>query len=233
MTRLLAILFALFACAAFADTVQQLDRSDPVATGSPHLCTAEVEAWARLIAAKGTYGTRVIQVRFRVATDGSVKDLTVALSSDDPDADNLATTCVARWRYRPAMQANRAVEADWKANVRFQIGEDALLWNKDFDGPASGVASQVCEVLLPQKIEQNWSSTVGILGASGANDSFECIGSGMRLCRAKPGNPLYPTNVLAMPLSTGSKTKLSVTVDTSGKCSAAYPLTFKDGIPSR
>jgi len=233
MKKLLAALFALFPCAAIADTVQQSDTSGPVPTGLPHQCNAEMQTWAQLMVAKGETGTRIVQVRFRVATDGSVKDLTVALSSDDPDADSLAATCVARWRYRPAMQANLAVEVDWKANVNFRLGRDAVLWGADFDTRASDAANQVCEILPPQKLEQNWSGTTDYLGASGANDSFECVGGGMRVCRAKPGNPLYPTNVAVLPLSTGSKTKLSVTVQTSGNCSAAYPLTFKDGVPSR
>jgi TonB family protein len=234
MKKLLAALFALFPCAAIAGTIQQSDTSGPVSTGLPHQCNAEMQAWAELMVAKGEKtATRMVQVRFRVATDGSVKDPAVALSSDDADADKMATTCVAGWRYRPAMQANQAVEVDWKANVNFRLGRTAVLWGADFDTPASDAANQVCEVLSPQKLEQNWSSTTPYLGASGANDSFECIGGGIRVCRAKPGNPLYPTNVAVLPLSTGSKTKLSVTVQTSGNCSAAYPLTFKDGIPSR
>ncbi len=233
MARLLAALFALFPCVAIAGAVQQSVTSDPGATALPHQCNAEMQTWAQLMVAKGEAGTRIVQVRFRVATDGSVKDLAVALSSDDPDADSLAATCVARWRYRPAMQAGQAVEADWKANVRFMLGNDPVLWSKDFDTPASDPASQVCEVLSPQKIELNWSRATVYQGASGANDSFECVGGGMRGCRAKPGTPLYPTNVSVLPLSTGSKTKLSVSVQTSGNCSAAYPLTFKDGVPSR
>ena len=193
-----------------------------------------MQAWAELMVAKGEKtSTRLVQVRFRVATDGSVKNPAVALSSDDADADSLAITCVAGWRYRPAMQADQAIEVDWSANVRFMLGSDPVPWSKDFDAPASDAANQTCEVLSPQKIEQNWSSTIPYLGASGANDSFECLGGGMRVCRAKPGNPLYPTDVSVLPLSTGSKTKLSVSVQTSGNCSAAYPLTFKDGVPSR
>ena len=71
--------------------------------------------------------------------------------------------------------------------------------------------------------------------AAGADDGFECVegANGMLLCRAKPGSALYPTNVFVVPLSTGSRIKLSVSVDTARDCAAAYPVTFKNGIPGR
>jgi protein TonB len=61
------------------------------------------------------------QVSFKVLTDGSVGDVTVAKSSGYSRLDEAAISCVGHWRYTPAKQDGNPIEASWQANVVWKV----------------------------------------------------------------------------------------------------------------
>jgi TonB family protein len=94
------------------------DMTSPVADGPPHICpngqyypTAEIRA--------GIEGTT--QIKFRIGTDGRIKDLAVAVSSGDAGLDQASIDCATSWRYVPATQNGQPVEVEWKARINWSL----------------------------------------------------------------------------------------------------------------
>lgn len=61
------------------------------------------------------------RVDYVVRVDGTVSDTMIAQSSGSPRLDQAAITIVSRWRFRPATENGRPVEARLYANVVFQL----------------------------------------------------------------------------------------------------------------
>lgn len=204
--------------------------------GKPHTCAARYAArWAHRAVARGAYGSRDTELQFRIAKDGSVKDVVVTRSSDDADADALAIECVQDWTYDRVMKDGQPVELDWAATVTFSVGYIVGPTGDAFDIPASNRDIQTCKAQTAGNVEERWSvaSASRFAHTDGDNAAFECLAypNARKVCRAKPGTALYPTSVVVVELSTGSKIKLAVDVETTGDCNAILPLSFKSEVP--
>jgi TonB family protein len=78
---------------------------------TPHTCSSgdvPQSFWANYVKADAV-------LSFRVATDGSVKDVVVSSTSQLKEIDDAAIRCVSNWRYSPAMQNGHPVEVPWIA----------------------------------------------------------------------------------------------------------------------
>jgi len=62
------------------------------------------------------------RVDYLVGVDGTVSEPMVTQSSGSPRLDQAAITIVSRWRFRPATENGRPVEARLFANVVFRLG---------------------------------------------------------------------------------------------------------------
>ena len=62
------------------------------------------------------------RVDYLVGIDGTVSEPMVTQSSGSPRLDQAAITIVSRWRFRPATENGRPVEARLFANVVFRFG---------------------------------------------------------------------------------------------------------------
>lgn len=75
-----------------------------------HLRGRNVEGWVR--------------VRFTVAADGTVKDARVVAAAPENAFDSAALAAVARWRYRPRVEAGTPVErVGLETILRFELEE--------------------------------------------------------------------------------------------------------------
>lgn len=61
------------------------------------------------------------RVDYVVRVDGTVSDTMITLSSGSPRLDQAAIAIVSRWRFTPATENGRPVEARLYANVVFQL----------------------------------------------------------------------------------------------------------------
>ncbi len=68
----------------------------------------------------------LVLVRARVGAEGKVVETRLAGSSGWRDLDASALEAVRSWRFRPALQGNRAVEAWVNVPVRFRLGSGGL-----------------------------------------------------------------------------------------------------------
>jgi periplasmic protein TonB len=92
--------------------------TQPASIGRPHVCPQQ--RWYPPIAVRlGHQGTTTLA--FRIGTDGSVKDVTVAKSSGYDELDQAAKECALDWHYKPAEQGGSPVEVPWEANVKWQL----------------------------------------------------------------------------------------------------------------
>lgn len=90
----------------------------PASIGVAHVCPQE--RWYPSIAVRlGQQGTTTLA--FRIQTDGSITDITIAQSSGYSSLDDAAVRCASAWRYRPAMENGQAVVVPWKAFVKWQL----------------------------------------------------------------------------------------------------------------
>jgi protein TonB len=60
-------------------------------------------------------------VDYVVRVDGTVGETMITQSSGSPRLDQAAISIVSRWRFRPATENGRPVEARLFANVVFQL----------------------------------------------------------------------------------------------------------------
>jgi TonB family protein len=61
------------------------------------------------------------EVRFTIATDGSVKNIVVVKSSGIPSVDERAAECAATWHYQPATQNGVPVEFNWIVGIPWAL----------------------------------------------------------------------------------------------------------------
>ncbi len=108
--------------------------------GRPHTCSQNYPLAALAAHAEGT-----TRVGFDVTVEGTIKDPKIEQSSGNKDLDDAALHCVGFWRYKPAMQDSKPVEAAWQANVVWKIAP-----------PLTVLAALVC---LRQHPDQPASST--------------------------------------------------------------------------
>ena len=88
----------------------------PVSVGRAHVCTQNYpEVSVRL----NEEGTTLLS--FKVLTDGTVGDVTVAKSSGFPRLDDAAVSCAGHWHYKPQTVDGSPVEANWQANVQWKL----------------------------------------------------------------------------------------------------------------
>jgi len=62
-------------------------------------------------------------LEFTVATDGSVRDVTVTRSSGTPALDEATKTCVAGWRFDPASDGDVPYAVKWTFSVLWRAGQ--------------------------------------------------------------------------------------------------------------
>lgn len=95
--------------------VKQL--SSPASIGRPHTCGQDYPALSLRLGEQGT-----TTLAFHIATDGSVKDLSVAETSGSERLDQAAIKCASRWRYKPAMgESGTPIEVSWKSRVVWDL----------------------------------------------------------------------------------------------------------------
>ena len=119
MLNRLAFLFAILPAAALADAPP---GTTPVSTGLPHVCADRYPMRALAVHAQG-----MTVLAFVVASDGSVKNITVSQSSGNDDLDGAAAACARTWRYHPATRDGVAVDLPWKATVEWKMGRADIL----------------------------------------------------------------------------------------------------------
>jgi periplasmic protein TonB len=88
----------------------------PASIGRPHECQHAYPAIAVRLNQQGT-----VLLSFKILTDGSVSDVTVAQSSGYDSLDSAAVSCAQNWRYKAAIQNGEPVEVPWKASVPFRL----------------------------------------------------------------------------------------------------------------
>jgi len=117
-----ATLLILSSAAAFAqDAPLPAGVTAPTPTASPrHSCP--VQQWYPRGAIARNEGGET-QLNFHIGTDGAPKDITVATSSGFPDIDQAAASCLATFRYNPAMQNGQPVEVAWHLAISFGLSD--------------------------------------------------------------------------------------------------------------
>jgi protein TonB len=88
----------------------------PASVGAGHSCQSLYPPQA---VAKNEEGTTVLT--FHIGLDGAVSNIQLNQSSGHSDLDDVATRCVSRWHYKPAMQNGQAVEVPWTARVLWKL----------------------------------------------------------------------------------------------------------------
>ncbi|HEY2071817.1 MAG TPA: energy transducer TonB [Rhizomicrobium sp.] len=118
----MGLLFALLGAASDApppppELVVPEAVTHPASIGAPHVCAeSRYPIPALQIGAEGN-----TQMKFTITPEGHVTDMSVMLSSGNPDLDAASLACAREWLYRPAMQNGAAVAAPWLAQVRWKI----------------------------------------------------------------------------------------------------------------
>jgi TonB family protein len=125
----LAIIFSLICSLATADdsvkitstavNQAQVQIVRPVSIGHPHTCSMNYPIAAVQAHAEGT-----TTLSFTITTEGTVKGIKVAKSSNNKDLDDAAVQCVANWVYQPATKNGKPTETPWQANVIWKIPEN-------------------------------------------------------------------------------------------------------------
>jgi len=90
--------------------------SSPVSIGRAHTCLQNYPEISVRLNEEGT-----TTLAFKIQTDGSVTNVTVAKSSGSERLDNAAVSCAERWRYKPAIQEGNPVETNWQAAVQWKL----------------------------------------------------------------------------------------------------------------
>jgi TonB family protein len=98
---------------AFAATTP---AANPVPTGTPHFCMNDYPLSAIWDGAEGN-----VQLAFKIAADGTVKNVTIVKSSGNDDLDAAAAGCAGRWTYKPVIRDGVAVEVPWRAMVEWKL----------------------------------------------------------------------------------------------------------------
>ncbi|MGH6873003.1 MAG: TonB family protein [Rhizomicrobium sp.] len=96
------------------------DLTAPAGIGLPHVCWQDM-FYPLLEIRLGIQGS--VDLSYVVTADGSTKDLAVAKTSGDDELDQAALSCVAAFRYRPAMKNGVAIDFPWKSRVIWKISD--------------------------------------------------------------------------------------------------------------
>jgi TonB family protein len=105
-----------------------------------------------------------VALSFRIGTDGSPKNVAVSATSGYPDLDQAAVACAAQWKYRPALQDGRPVEADWKANVKWSMEPSDQTLNVDMKSPFHFEVAQGRNPVIGSRVCMNPSKPPAPLG---------------------------------------------------------------------
>lgn len=92
--------------------------SAPAAIGVPHTC---LNYYPPLSLRLHETGTAVLA--FRITTSGTVRDIAIVQSTGSPRLDLASVMCATHWTYRPATVNGQKVEAPWRAQVVWKMGE--------------------------------------------------------------------------------------------------------------
>jgi TonB family protein len=113
---LLAALLGLSPSLACADGLAPpaLTQATPV---GPHACG---HGWYPASAVRASENGDV-SVTFRIAADGTVKDVLVVNPSDFPDLDDATVRCVSTFLYNPATRDGKPVEVDRSSRIRWRV----------------------------------------------------------------------------------------------------------------
>lgn len=65
----------------------------------------------------------VVQLRMRIAVDGSPRDVAVEISSGHPRLDQAALTAVRHWQFKPLMRDGAPVEAWARLPIAFRLAD--------------------------------------------------------------------------------------------------------------
>ncbi|HWA88997.1 MAG TPA: TonB family protein [Rhizomicrobium sp.] len=90
--------------------------STPVSVGRAHTCLQNYPEVSVRLNEEGT-----TTLSFKVTTEGTVTDVSVAKSSGSDRLDNAAVACAAKWHYKPATNDGTPVETPWQANVQWKL----------------------------------------------------------------------------------------------------------------
>jgi TonB family protein len=90
----------------------------PAAIGVPHTC---LNYYPPLSLRLHETGTAVIA--FRITVGGTVRDIAIVQSTGSPRLDLASVMCATHWTYRPAMVNGQKVEAPWRAQIVWKMGE--------------------------------------------------------------------------------------------------------------
>jgi protein TonB len=93
--------------------------SSPASIGRPHVCGDKY--YPPVSMRLNEEGTTLLS--FKILTDGSITDITVAKSSGHDRLDQAAITCAGSWRYKPATQNGQPVEVPWQTQVQWKLGK--------------------------------------------------------------------------------------------------------------
>ncbi|MDR3525879.1 MAG: TonB family protein [Rhizomicrobium sp.] len=79
-----------------------------------------------------------------ITKSGAVEDIRVEKSSGWAGLDHDAISCVAQWRYFPALDSGEPVATRWPVDINWQIGDEATRRRRNHD--ASAVASPDADI---------------------------------------------------------------------------------------
>ncbi|MCK5799617.1 MAG: energy transducer TonB, partial [Deltaproteobacteria bacterium] len=96
----------------------------PATPQNPALLAGPRPPYPRSARRRGAQG--VVVIRAKIATTGDVLETTLARSSGAQDLDHAALRAVRRWRFRPATDGRRPVEAWAQIPVRFRLTDRRL-----------------------------------------------------------------------------------------------------------
>lgn len=88
--------------------------SAPRSIGKAHIC---VEYYPPQAVQDHVQG--ITTLNFRITSEGTVADPIVVNSSGSQALDDASLVCVREWQYRSAMLDGKAIEIQWKAEVRW------------------------------------------------------------------------------------------------------------------
>ncbi len=86
---------------------------------SPDKKTNKMPAYPRAAGRRGEQGS--VQMLVRIAADGSVTGVDVAVSSGYPDLDNTAVKAVSGWHFKPAVRGGVAVPTQMMQTFNYHI----------------------------------------------------------------------------------------------------------------
>jgi TonB family protein len=126
MRTILAILVSLLSCAAaLAEPTVPPSTNAPappaqgITPPQPTSCDRSASRYPPAAIRLGIEGDTALT--FRIAVDGTTKDVVVEHSSGNADLDYAAVAGAQCWRYKPAMKDGKPVEVTWHAVVRWRL----------------------------------------------------------------------------------------------------------------